>query len=250
MFLVKNVWKKEFNMLKNRVKIGDLFITSIVCLFISIFMYIFALVSVLSSQENDIKKIISKYINNVLIVEVNTVGGEIIKGSAIIINPYNVISVAHLFSFPVESIIAYSYNKQSSFNLTLIDCNESKDLALLSTDVKVGDYKNLKMISKTEVFYGDKIVKIGNALGQGISIDSGIVSNPFQKIEFEDNVFDVIQVSINIRSGDSGGAIFNTKGEFLGIISFKTNNGLNSSDSLSYIIPSFVISVYLDSVNQ
>ena len=221
-------------------------IVSICCVAFCIILAVFVTINISILQTSDVKKTISEYINNVIVVEVTTTGGETVKGSAVIISKNRAISVAHLFEYPAESIVGYSYDKQKTFELSLIDCDESKDLAILSIDANNVKFKTLKFASKTQVFYGDEIVKIGNALGYGLSVDTGIVSNPYQKLEVDDTTRELIQISINIRNGDSGGAVFKTNGDFIGLISFKTNTGISASDGLSYIVPAFVIRAYIN----
>ncbi len=78
----------------------------------------------------------------------------------------------------------------------------------------IGDSDNLVL--------GEEVVAIGNALGYGQSVTSGCVSALHRSMTFSDNSYtvnqdDLIQTDAPINSGNSGGGLFNMKGELIGI---------------------------------
>ncbi|MBR3297699.1 MAG: trypsin-like peptidase domain-containing protein [Clostridia bacterium] len=76
---------------------------------------------------------------------------------------------------------------------------------------QVGDSDSLKV--------GQQVVAIGNALGYGQSVTTGIVSALGRRIDTTDAI--MIQTDAAINPGNSGGALLNMKGELVGINSAK-----------------------------
>ncbi|MCR4628623.1 MAG: trypsin-like peptidase domain-containing protein [Clostridium sp.] len=78
----------------------------------------------------------------------------------------------------------------------------------------MGDSDSLKL--------GERVIAIGNALGQGQSVTSGVVSVLNKKIPMQNGTTrTLIQVDAAINPGNSGGALLNRKGELIGINSAK-----------------------------
>lgn len=69
--------------------------------------------------------------------------------------------------------------------------------------------------------FGDTVYAIGNSMNGGLSISEGIIGIPDVFIEYEGITREAIQADITIASGNSGGALVNSKGELVGITSFR-----------------------------
>lgn len=96
------------------------------------------------------------------------------------------------------------------------------------TVAMLGDSGNLKL--------GEPVVAIGNALGYGQSVTTGIISALNREIEDEDgNINSLIQTDAAINPGNSGGALLNIKGEVIGINSSKM--GGSTIEGMGYAIP-------------
>lgn len=90
----------------------------------------------------------------------------------------------------------------------------------------VGDSDSLKV--------GEQVVAIGNALGYGQSVTTGIVSAVDRKLD-EDADTGYIQTDAAINPGNSGGALLNMDGELVGINSAKTAS--TEVEGMGYAIP-------------
>ena len=96
------------------------------------------------------------------------------------------------------------------------------DLAVLKIDaqnlvaVAVGDSLELRV--------GDWVVAIGNALGEGISATTGIVSvlGVSLPVSQEQTLYNLVQTDAAINPGNSGGPLVNMAGEVIGMNSVKT----------------------------
>ncbi|MBO4584441.1 MAG: trypsin-like peptidase domain-containing protein [Clostridia bacterium] len=89
---------------------------------------------------------------------------------------------------------------------------------------KLGDSDSLKV--------GEQVVAIGNALGYGQSVTTGIVSALGRQIDTTDAI--MIQTDAAINPGNSGGALFNMAGEVIGINSAKYSD--TSVEGMGYAI--------------
>ncbi|MBQ7541989.1 MAG: trypsin-like peptidase domain-containing protein [Clostridia bacterium] len=79
--------------------------------------------------------------------------------------------------------------------------------------------KSAKIGNSDELKVGEQVVAIGNALGYGQSVTTGIVSALNRQIDDTDAV--MIQTDAAINPGNSGGALVNMNGEVVGINSAK-----------------------------
>lgn len=93
----------------------------------------------------------------------------------------------------------------------------------------LGDSENLKV--------GEPAIAIGNALGYGQSVTTGVISALDRQIMVEDGstVGSLIQTDAAINPGNSGGALLNVRGEVVGINSNKM--GGSAIEGMGYAIP-------------
>ena len=89
----------------------------------------------------------------------------------------------------------------------------------------IGDSNQLKV--------GNGVIAIGNALGYGQSVTTGVVSALNREIKIDNVTYVMIQIDAAINGGNSGGALLNSAGEVVGINSAKySSSGLTSSASI------------------
>ena len=82
---------------------------------------------------------------------------------------------------------------------------------------------------------GQAVIAIGNALGYGQSVTVGVVSALEREISIEGNNMVLMQTDAAINFGNSGGGLFNTNGELIGINVAKTT--ADSAEGMGYAIP-------------
>lgn len=92
---------------------------------------------------------------------------------------------------------------------------------------KIGDSESLKV--------GQQVVAIGNALGYGQSVTTGIVSAVDRQVGDSDTENGFIQTDAAINPGNSGGALLNMNGELIGINSAKLAS--TEVEGMGYAIP-------------
>ena len=136
--------------------------------------------------------------------------------------------------------LTVSFVDNESVEANVNGTDSTKDLAVVA--VKISDVKDSTMdeiavatmgdSSKLEV--GEQVVAIGNALGYGQSVTSGIVSATERTLDgYEGGT--LIQTDAAINPGNSGGALLNSNGEVIGINTAKV--ATDSVEGMGYAIP-------------
>ena len=142
-------------------------------------------------------------------------------------------------------------NDTTSVQAKVVGTKSDSDLAVLTIswdDLRAAGIDEVTVATfgdsdKLEV--GESVIAIGNAMGLGLSATDGIVSVKNQTISVDNNTLNVIQTSAAINSGNSGGALVNSRGEVVGINTAKYNSSM--AEGMGYAIPSNeVISVAQD----
>lgn len=126
---------------------------------------------------------------------------------------------------------------------TIVGTDAGNDLAVVS--VKKADLSKdtlntliLAELGDSETTrVGEPVVAIGNALGYGQSVTVGYVSALDKTVTINNSAIKMIQTDAAINEGNSGGALFNLKGQLIGINSAKANNYNNNVEGMGYAIP-------------
>ena len=135
---------------------------------------------------------------------------------------------------------------QETYDATVIGYDESSDIAVLKIDA--GNLKPVTLGDSGKLRVGDTVYAIGNPLGElTFSLTRGIVSALSRNISTESgSSMGLIQTDCAINSGNSGGALFNTSGEVIGI----TNAKFSSSGSMEAEIDNIGFAIPINSVKR
>jgi S1-C subfamily serine protease len=180
-----------------------------------------------SSQESS--RSVSQLAESVLMLiaydenheQLGTGSGFIAFDDSTIVTNFHVIDGACSIEGVSEQDIHYAFHGISAYD-------EDLDLALLKFDSPSG-LPVLPLGDSSSVAVGDKITTIGSPIGLKNTVSEGIIS-AFR----EENDHPVIQITAPISPGSSGGALFNQKGEVIGV----TFAGMTAGQNLNFCIPS------------
>jgi serine protease Do len=143
--------------------------------------------------------------------------------------------------------LSVQFVNEKSYDATIKGTSERKDVAVISVKIAdlddatiesikiatIGDSDNLKV--------GNGIIAIGNALGYGQSVTTGVVSAINRPVTIDGTTTKMIQIDAAINGGNSGGALLNSKGEVVGINSAKYSSGGSSTtasiEGMGFAIP-------------
>ena len=138
-----------------------------------------------------------------------------------------------------SSELSVKFIDDKSYDAKIKGVSERKDIAIVSIIKKNIDSDTLKQIKvatlgdSNELKVGNGIIAIGNALGYGQSVTTGVVSALNREVSTDEYIQDMIQIDAAINGGNSGGALLNSKGEVVGINSVKySSSGTSSSASV------------------
>ncbi len=180
------------------------------------------------------------------------------NGNAIIITNYHVVYNADSTTSNKISnnITAYLYGSELSrhaIQCTYIGGSAKNDIALLevkNSDVIKSSYAQaVTFADSNKISVGETVIAIGSSRGEGLSVTRGIVSVDSEYIDLTDaleelTTFRVLRHDADVNNGNSGGGLFNEKGELIGIVNAKTTT--ENTDGMNYALPSNVVKAVAD----
>ena len=133
--------------------------------------------------------------------------------------------------------LSVQFIDDESYDATIKGVSERKDIAIVSVNKKNIKSETLQKIkiatlgNSNELKVGNGIIAIGNALGYGQSVTTGVVSALNRELKTDDYSQEMIQIDAAINGGNSGGALLNSKGEVIGINTAKYSSSGSSSNA-------------------
>ena len=124
---------------------------------------------------------------------------------------------------------------------TVVGTDSSADLAFISVkikDIKDSTASKIKVAtlgSSDDLKVGEEVVAIGNALGYGQSVTTGVVSAKNREVSLTDGTMNLLQTDAAINPGNSGGVLINMDGQVVGINNAKLED--TSVEGMGYAIP-------------
>lgn len=207
-----------------------------------------AMPSIVAITNKSVQEVMSMYGMGISQYESESAGSGIIIGqndtelliatNAHVVADANTISVAFIDEQVYEAKIKGS-DSVNDIAIIAVDLGDISGSTLDAIKIaKIGDSDALKI--------GEQVVAIGNALGYGQSVTTGIVSALNRNIDGDksENSTKYIQTDAAINPGNSGGALLNMSGELIGINSAKLAN--TKIEGMCYAIPISVANPIMD----
>ncbi len=117
----------------------------------------------------------------------------------------------------------------------LVGADATNDIALLK--IAAANLKPVTIGSSDALRVGDQVVAIGNALGElSFSLTAGYISGTDRNISTDGTVINMLQTDASINSGNSGGPLFNAKGEVVGITTAKYSGATASGAYIAVLV--------------
>ena len=170
-----------------------------------------------------------------------TGSGFVISADGYIVTNYHVIEeAAQNSSVPID----VTFQNGKSYRARLVGGEEDNDVAVLKIQVEE-ELKTVVLGDSDALAVGEAVYAIGNPLGElTYSLTDGLVSALDRVITFgsgDDAVsLNMLQTNCVINSGNSGGPLFNSYGQVIGITTAKmsgTSGGSASIEGLGFAIP-------------
>ncbi len=133
-----------------------------------------------------------------------------------------------------NKVIVKLYNDDTEYEAKIIGTDKQTDLAVIKIDKSNLTAATLGNSDSVQV--GEFCMAVGNALGLGDTVTSGIVSAVNREVtDSDNNSYTAIQTDAAINSGNSGGALVNSKGEVIGINTLKISG--TGVEGVGFAIP-------------
>lgn len=139
--------------------------------------------------------------------------------------------------------LSVTFSDDKTYKAEVVKYDENNDIAIIRVRIKdlsestLAEIKPIKIGDSNSLEIGESVVAIGNALGYGQSVTTGVVSavnrNFAPKESLDTKTY--IQTDAAINPGNSGGALLNMKGELVGINTAKIAS--SSIEGMGYAIP-------------
>ncbi len=158
--------------------------------------------------------------------------GFIITDDGYIVTNYHVIEGG--------TSVSVTLNNGITYEAQVIGGEADYDIAVLKVDPGETRLQSVVIGQSANLLVGEDIVAIGNPLGElTFSLSEGIVSCLNREINVDGTPFNMIQITAAVNSGNSGGPLFNTYGEVVGIVSAKYSSSSSgaSVEGLGFAIP-------------
>ena len=191
-----------------------------------------------SSSNGSVNAVAAKVIP--AIVDINTIlGNGQAAGTGMIISSTGEILTNNHVVTGSTSITVTVQGQSQSYSAHVVGVNVSQDVAVIQIDQSVSDLPTVTFAASSSVQVGDLVVAIGNALGQGgtprvaqghvTALDQTITAGTGQNDA--ETLSGMVQSDAVIYEGDSGGALVNSSGEVIGMITAGQAQGFRSAAS-------------------
>ncbi len=151
--------------------------------------------------------------------------------------------------------LTITFVDESAVEAEVQGTDPNTDLAIVKVKLSDVDSSTLSAIklasigSSDDLQVGSSAVVIGNALGYGQSVTTGVISALDREVTFQNSdgstySQDLIQTDAAVNPGNSGGALLNMNGEVVGIVSAKYSD--TEVEGMGYAIPITKASVVIE----
>lgn len=167
------------------------------------------------------------------------------SGSGVIVgkNDTELLIVTNNHVVTDSSSLSVTFSDNQSVDAEIKGTDASADLAVVAvklSDIPEATMDAIQVITigdSDETQVGDQVVAIGNALGYGQSVTTGIISAKDRDVQTSEGTESgLLQTDAAINPGNSGGALLNMKGELIGINVAKYSD--TDVEGMGYSIPS------------
>lgn len=179
------------------------------------------------------------------------------SGSGVIIgkNDTELLIVTNNHVVEDSTALSVQFVDGKSYDAEIKGTDSDVDLAVIAIPLSSLSKETLNSISfakygdSDSVNVGDQVVAIGNALGYGQSVTTGIISAKNRDISTEGGTESgLLQTDAAINPGNSGGALLNMNGELIGINVAKYSD--TKVEGMGYSIPSKKVKEIVEGLSQ
>lgn len=183
-------------------------------------------------------QIYSQNVNSVVALTCTLSGNTASSGTGFVLTENGYIVTNHHVIDGATAITVTMANGQS-YKAALVGSDATNDVALIK--ISAEGLETVIIGRSSDMKVGDQVVAIGNALGElTASLTVGYISGIDRDVTTDGTVLNMIQTDVAINSGNSGGPLFNARGEVIGITTAKysgTTSSGASIEGISFAVP-------------
>lgn len=172
-------------------------------------------------------------------------------GSGMILTPDGyILTCAHVVENKESCTI--TTEDGSTYQAEQVCMDEQTDLAVVKIPGK--NLSSVTFADSDSLIVGDPVYTIGDPLGPqfGGSLSNGIISGLNRQVSSNSYVMNLIQITAAVNSGNSGGPLFNDRGQVIGVVNMKmSSSGFEASiDNMGLSIPSRTVKQIVEELVQ
>ena len=177
-------------------------------------------------------QVYAQNIDSVVLIYANTSSGRSTGSGFVLTEDGYVVTNYHVIEGGTSFSVVTHDGEEYAASLTGGD--ETNDVAVLKVDGVALDPAELG--SSDDLIVGDQVVAIGNPLGELTStLTVGYISGKNRDVSTDGTSINMLQTDASINSGNSGGPLFNMKGQVIGITTAKYSGNTSSGASIEGI---------------
>jgi len=156
--------------------------------------------------------------------------GFIISSDGYILTNYHVVEMAHQSNLPIIVVL----ENGSEYVARLVGFEATNDVALLK--INATGLNPAILGDSDEIRVGERVYAVGNPLGDlAYTMTDGIVSALDRVVTVDRITINAFQFSAAVNRGNSGGPVYNQRGEVIGIVTAKVIRG--NVEGIGFAIP-------------
>ena len=208
----------------------------------------------LEPQESEIARLYNEVSPSVVSINVTVLQFSRLGAAAgsgfVISDEGHVVTNAHVVDDAIRDGIEVNFVDGSIVRAQVVGMDRDSDLAVLQVDLPAAQLRPLTLADSDRLVIGQSALAIGSPFGQRWTLTQGIISALDRTIRglTRFSIGSVIQTDAAINQGNSGGPLFNLKGEVIGvnsqIVSQSRINPVNSG--VGFAIPANLVRRVVD----
>lgn len=158
--------------------------------------------------------------------------GFILSEDGYIMTNYHVIETGYANNLNI-TVMTYDGTK---YTAAIVGFESGNDIAVLKIDAT--GLSPVSFGNSDEITMGETIYAVGNPLGElAYSMSTGTISGLDREIVTEESVvgINMFQIDAAVNPGNSGGPVYNSRGEVIGIVTAKS--GATNAEGLGFAVP-------------
>jgi len=161
--------------------------------------------------------------------------GFVISSDGYVVTNYHVVEYAVVYGAQYGYATSVLMEDGTAYPAEIIGYEKDNDIAVLKIEAE--NLNPVAIGSSSDMKVGDTIYTVGNPLGElEYTMTSGIVSALDREISTENSVaVNMFQIDAAVNSGNSGGPVYNARGEVIGVVTAKYSS--TGVEGIGFAIP-------------